>query len=170
MSSLHVCLLSKSFRLCLTILMCPVSYLMLSGYLSNSGTKSKERLAYAYGGWSWQRNGLTLSPFWLESCKITPAGVWERVSASSLSAVVTVPRGIYLILNSRSVTVPSVTVCYHRQVDGESAAGKCFSWLLSWPVLRDVQSSRSHTRCSASSSLLLENRPFHLFWTSLPLV
>lgn len=62
--------------------MCPVSYLMLSGYLSNSGTKSKERLACAYGGWSWQRNGLTLPPFWLESCpcKITPAGVWKRES------------------------------------------------------------------------------------------
>lgn len=79
-SLLHVCLLSKSFRFCLTILMCPVSYLMPSGYLSNSGTKSKERLACTYGGWSWQRNGLALPPFWLESCpcKIAPAEVWKR--------------------------------------------------------------------------------------------
>lgn len=53
----------KVLQVCLTILLCPVSYLMTSGYLSHLEAKSKERSASTSGGKSWQRNGSTLPPF-----------------------------------------------------------------------------------------------------------
>lgn len=144
--------------------MCPVSYLMPSGYLSNSGAKSKERLACTYGGWSWQRNGLALLPYWSESCpcKITPAEVWKRKSSCiSCKFYCHSPWKEYISFWIRGGRLPPLWSCCTTGdgaegvcSEGESAAGKCLLGLFSWPVLKDVQGSKSHITPRYSTLLL----------------
>lgn len=84
----------KVLQVCLTTLWCPVSYLMTSSYLSDSETKSKERSASTSGGRSWQRNGLTLPPFWSESCPCKTTGNSVRIAS---------PATVFFMVPSKSM-------------------------------------------------------------------
>lgn len=93
-SYLLVCFFIKVLQVCLTTLWCPVSYLMTSSYLSDSETKSKERSASTSGGRSWQRNGLTLPPFWSESCPCKTTGNSVRIAS---------PATVFFMVPSKSM-------------------------------------------------------------------